>query len=211
MRLQSRTWLVAFFAFQWGAGGAPGQGTFVKVPESSKQGCQVRDLDPGLPPTVRKRRIEHAGAAYHGMARSNPERKGESAVSFRISITHCKQAGTGAGDRFCPNNKVVWGGNSSWWIIETIESFNGWHGTDQGNFTQWFSGGAFGGAGYENTPVAAVSHTDEPTLAGINDSPLYFGLWASGKSFAICAWNSLRVSAPYPPAMQAVGDPFITR
>jgi hypothetical protein len=55
---------------------------------------------------ARKIRIKFAGAAYHAMARSNQERKGESAVSFRIGITPCKQGGTGAGDRFCP---PIWG------------------------------------------------------------------------------------------------------
>jgi hypothetical protein len=75
----------------------------------------------------------------------------------------------------------------------------------QGNFTQWFAQRAFGGTNYENTPVAAVSHTDEPNL-GVNDPAIYFGLWASGKIFAICAWNSR-----YTEMFQAVGDPFVRK
>ena len=34
--------------------------------------------------------------------RGNQEKWEGAAVSFRICITPCKQAGTGAGDRFCP-------------------------------------------------------------------------------------------------------------
>ncbi len=102
--------------------------------------------------------------------------------------------------------RVKWTGNSAWWVIETIESFNGWRHTGQGNFTQWFSADAFGGTDYSNTPIGAVSHTDEPGLAGVNDSRLYFGLWAQGKSFAISGWNS-RIT----PLFQAVGDPFTTK
>lgn len=34
----------------------------------------------------------------------------------------------------------------------------------------------------------------------------YFGLWAQGKSFMICAWNSYNS-----PLLQAVGDPFVKR
>jgi alpha-tubulin suppressor-like RCC1 family protein len=102
--------------------------------------------------------------------------------------------------------RVKWTGNSAWWIIETIESFNGHRATGQGNFTQWFSTDAFGGTGYENTPIGAVSHTDEPGLGGVNDSRLLFGLWAQGKIFAISGWNS-RMTRFF----QAVGDPFTTK
>jgi hypothetical protein len=94
----------------------------------------------------------------------------------------------------------------SWWIIETLESFNGQRNIGQGNFTQWFYQTAFGGTNYENTPVAAVTHTDEPGLESVNDPSKYFGLWASGKSFAISAWNSRNTGS-----FQAVGDPFVRR
>ncbi len=100
----------------------------------------------------------------------------------------------------------MWGTNSSWWIIETLESFNGQPLGGMGNFTQWFSQNAFGGVNYENTPVGAVSHTDEPTLFRVNDPSLYFGLWASGKNFAISAWYSRRTEH-----FQAVGDPFVKK
>lgn len=103
-------------------------------------------------------------------------------------------------------NILSWTGDSGWWVIETIESFNGWRHPGQGNFTQWFSPNAFGGTNYSNTPVGAVTHTDEPGLPGVNNTQIYFGAWATGKSFAICAWGS-RVT----PKFQAVGDPFVRR
>jgi hypothetical protein len=110
------------------------------------------------------------------------------------------------GNEYPRNRKVLWHGSSSWWIIETTESFNGQRSLGQGNFTQWFSASAFGGTDHENTPVGAVSHTDEPTLPRLNNPQRYFGLWASGQSFAVCAWNSRRTEH-----FQAVGDPFVTK
>jgi hypothetical protein len=102
-------------------------------------------------------------------------------------------------------NYVAWSGRSGWWIIETIESHNGWWYPEHGNFIRWFSAGAFGGTGYANTPVGAVSHTDEPG-EGANKPEVYFGLWEAGKNFAVCAWTS-RVT----PHFQAVGDPLVAK
>jgi hypothetical protein len=110
---------------------------------------------------------------------------------------------------YATSGYVKWSASSGWWIIETIESFNGLRengGSFQGFFLQWFSQNAFGGSNYSNTPVGAVSHVYEPGLAYVNDSSTYFGLWASGKSFAISAWNSRRT-----PYFQAVGDPLAKR
>lgn len=109
------------------------------------------------------------------------------------------------GDRYATTN-VVWYGNSSWYIIETSESFNGWRGFTSCNFGDWFSENAFGGTNWSNTPAGAVCHVDEPSESGVNRPSPYFGLWASGKNFAICAWNS--TNTPY---VQVVGDPFIKR
>jgi hypothetical protein len=72
----------------------------------------------------------------------------------------------------------------------------------------WFSSGAFGGANYSNTPVGAVSTVDEPYTLGASNPQIYFGLWAAGKNFAHCAWNSRNVSGMQQP-FQAVGDPFV--
>ena len=60
----------------------------------------------------------------------------------------------------------------------------------QGTFVEWFGSDAFGGSGYTNTPIGAVTHVDEPFLYGLENSQLYFGLWAGGNNFAICAWVS---------------------
>src|SRR4029077_11518230 len=111
------------------------------------------------------------------------------------------------GNAYPRNGTNHWAGQSSWWIISTIESFNGWRSPGQGNFTQWFSDIAFGGTNYQNTPVGAVCNTDEPNsvTAGV-DASQYFGLWASAKVFAICAWNSRNIHL-----FQAVGDPFVKR
>jgi hypothetical protein len=119
----------------------------------------------------------------------------------------CWGSHSSLGNEYPRNPRLVaWGGASSWWVIETPESFNGQRATGQGNFTQWFSSAAFGGTNYENTPVGAVSHTDEPFLTHVNDPGLYFGLWAGGKIFANCAWNSSRTTQ-----FQAVGDPFVKK
>jgi len=108
---------------------------------------------------------------------------------------------------YATNGYVQWSGNSSWWIIETIESWNGdRYETDQGNFIKWFSSNAFGGTNYSNTPVGAVSNVEEPYEPGPSYGAIYFGLWASGKDAGICAWNAR--NTPY---FQAVGDPLVTK
>lgn len=104
------------------------------------------------------------------------------------------------------DSKVAWVGTNRWWIIETVESFNGQRESGAGMFIKWFSAGAFGGTNYSNTPVGAVTHVDEPHIPGVNNAANYFGLWASWKNFGIAAWNSR--NTPY---FQAVGDPLIKR
>ena len=110
---------------------------------------------------------------------------------------------------YATNNTVNWSGNSGWWIIETAESWNGTRDaySGQGNFIKWFSSNAFGGTNYSNMPVGAVSSVAEPFNYGACDPQIYFGLWASGKNFAICAWNSRYNGMNF---LQAIGDPFIT-
>ena len=90
--------------------------------------------------------------------------------------------------------------------ITTLKSINGQRVGGQGQFIQWFSHNAFGGSNYSHTPVAAVSHVDEPGLDGVNDPAKYFGLWAQGKNFGITAWNSKPTDR-----FQSVGDPLVTR
>jgi hypothetical protein len=110
-------------------------------------------------------------------------------------------------NEFPGNGHVIWGGNSGWWIIETIESYNGQPcGGNMSSFYMWFSSNAFRGTNYSRTPVGGVTHVDEPGRLSVNDPYRYFGLWEAGKNFAICAWNSQRTWY-----FQAVGDPFVTK
>jgi len=111
------------------------------------------------------------------------------------------------GPDYATNGAVSWNGNSGWWIIATAESFNGQRlDPGQGTFIKWFSPNAFGGSSYSKTPICGVTHVDEPGVPGIETMSTYFGLWAIGKNFGICAWNS-RIT----PYFQAVGDPLIKR
>lgn len=70
--------------------------------------------------------------------------------------------------------------------IFSIESFNGQPAGGQSDYWMWFSTNAFDSVNYDNTPVGAITHTDEPN-ANVNLPSPYFGLWATGKNFAICA------------------------
>ncbi len=99
---------------------------------------------------------------------------------------------------------ITWQGNSGWWLINTIESWNGTQIPVQGTFDFWFLPTAFGGTNYSNTPIGAVTTVYEPGLGGKNDSSIYFSLWASAKNFGICAWTSKSSSE-----FQAIGDPLI--
>jgi alpha-tubulin suppressor-like RCC1 family protein len=116
-------------------------------------------------------------------------------------------ANGGLGGGYPTNGAVVFTGQSTWYLIETIESFNGQRGDPgQGTFLKWSLPNAFGGTNYSNTPVGMVTHVEEPQAPGCEASQVYFGLWVSGKNFAICAWNSRRT-----PYFQAVGDPFVVK
>ncbi|MCX6922010.1 MAG: hypothetical protein NT154_02135, partial [Verrucomicrobia bacterium] len=110
------------------------------------------------------------------------------------------------GSRYAITGVIKWQGNSGWWVIETHESANGIQQSGVGNYWTWFDYSSFGGTNYENTPVGAVSNTDEPYGYGGTYPNIYFGLWARGKSFAISAWNAIKTSR-----FQAVGDPFVVR
>ena len=109
------------------------------------------------------------------------------------------------------NGSVVWSGSSKWWIIETIESFNGQRDASlglggqqpQGDVEEWFASNAWGGTNYTNTPIGAVSHVEEPGLEGVNGAT-YMSLWEEGFLFSECAWASKNT-----PCFQAIGDPLL--
>ena len=101
---------------------------------------------------------------------------------------------------------------SAWYIMTSNESWNGQWGNvlgqtrdNQYTFHRWFGPNAFRGTNYENTPVGALTAVVEP-LACYVEYGTYFRLWASGKPFALCAWNT-----PIATAVQATGDPLVKR
>ena len=111
------------------------------------------------------------------------------------------------GQNYAVNGELNWTGRSTWFVIATIESFNGdINESGMGNFIQWFSPNAFGGSSYANTPVGAVTHVEEPGLPGIENMQAYFGYWAAGCNFATSAWQAC--NTPY---YMVVGDPLVRR
>jgi alpha-tubulin suppressor-like RCC1 family protein len=120
--------------------------------------------------------------------------------------------GTGPGrtNSFATNGQVLFFGNSSWYIMTTIDSFDGQRSTFQASFLTWFASNAFGGTNYSNTPVGAVSTVDEPGVTGKPSPYYYYGSWASGKPFGISAWWGQSVGFGTPGIrFQATGDPFV--
>lgn len=107
---------------------------------------------------------------------------------------------------------VKFSGASGWYIMNSNESWNGQWGNEQGetrdgqySFHLWFDTMAFGGTNYSNTPVGAVTTTTEPGGACYALPQSYLPLWAAGKNFAICAWQSQGST------VQATGDPLVRR
>ena len=119
----------------------------------------------------------------------------------------CWGAHSSLGANYATDGTVQWKGNSGWWIIRTLESYNGQKiDPGQGTFVKWFSSNAFGGTNYSNTPIGASSNLEEPGLESSTTTSAYFSLWASGKNFGICAWNAVNTYF-----FQVVGDPFLTK
>jgi alpha-tubulin suppressor-like RCC1 family protein len=121
-------------------------------------------------------------------------------------------------------------GQSAWYVMTTIDSFDGQRDTDpsdpefvQANFLSWFTTNSFGGTNYSNTPVGALTTVNEPLLPGKPNPATFYGEWAAGKSFAISAWaaNSDWMGVDWigygytpfngGPQFQAVGDPFVRK
>jgi hypothetical protein len=110
-------------------------------------------------------------------------------------------------------------GQSGWYIMTTIDSFDGQRDTDpsqhdfvQANFLSWFTTNSFGGTNYSNTPVGAVTTVEEPQVQGHVNPAVYFGDWEAGKSFAISAWAAQTIGNGLPGIyFQAVGDPFVKK
>ncbi len=107
------------------------------------------------------------------------------------------------------NGNVRFHGNSEWFIIATVESYNGMlekNYSPHGDYGEWFSPIAFYRSNYEATPIGAVCHVEEPLGFGVQDPGIYFGLWSRGRYFSICAWRSART-----PRLLVVGDPLVIK
>ena len=153
--------------------------------------------------------VVQAGAAPASVIYTNVTDNGlASHITNGINVAGYLSEGfhSSLGSDYATNGFIKWTGSCSWYLIETIESFNGQRAGDGGNFIRWFSSGAFGGANYSNTPIGAVTHVEEPGEVGVNDASTYFGLWAAGRNFATCAWQSRNTVY-----FQAIGDPLITK
>jgi alpha-tubulin suppressor-like RCC1 family protein len=150
------------------------------------------------------------GVIAAGAAQSNVVYVGASThISYGTNVAGYLTWGgnAGQGGDYPTNGSVVFTGESGWWIIETVESYNGQRfRLNQGTFMRWFAANAFGGANFANTPAGAVCHVDEPGYSDVNDASLYFAYWHLSHRFAHCAWNSRQT-----PFFLAVGDPLITR
>jgi hypothetical protein len=127
-------------------------------------------------------------------------------ITYGTNVVGYYTTGTDGGLGVNYYTNVNFQANSGWYIMETVDSLNGQRSEAvQGGVLQWFSANAFGGTNYSSTPIGAVCHVDEPYVYADKTAP-YFGLWAAGKCFAICAWNSCNTLE-----FQAVGDPFVVK
>ena len=108
-----------------------------------------------------------------------------------------------------PNDgSIVFSGKSNWFLVKTIESYNGMQGggpNSQGCFEKFFYSTAFGGTSYSNTPVGFAGHTDEPTISGV-EAESYLINWDLGLLACECAWGSR--CTPY---FAFWGDPLVKR
>jgi hypothetical protein len=111
----------------------------------------------------------------------------------------------GQGGDYPTDGSVVFSGNSSWYVIKTIESYNGQRTSYQGNVAKWFSQNAFGSKNYEFNPVGAVAHTDEPGYGGINNSA-FFSSWDRGNPLIEAAWSTRKTDY-----FMTIGDPFLKK
>lgn len=136
-------------------------------------------------------------------------RQGDSHIVSAVDVTGYMTWGINGG--YAKNyvkDKINFTGKSNWYLLQTVESFNGQlqqENPNQSNYKAWFSADAFGGTNYSNTPAAAVTHVEEPQLGGMNNEH-YFECWDRNNLFIDCAWYSRQT-----PFFAAKGDPWITK
>ena len=114
-----------------------------------------------VPPA--KQGLVEAGASAQITYRSGSERETPHPTD-QINVAGYVSHGcyTSLGNTYAVNGKVKFLGHSGWFVMATIESFNGRRNTQatgQGSFIHWFSRTAFGGSNYSNTPVGAVTYS----------------------------------------------------
>jgi hypothetical protein len=113
---------------------------------------------------------------------------------------------------YATNGDVKFRGTNGWFIMATVDSFNGQRDSFQTGFIQWFAASAFGGTNYSNTPIGTVDHVDEPTTGGEEDDYTYYRDWALGKPFGITVWDALHNNYLNDFVHCAAnGDPFVSR
>lgn len=122
-------------------------------------------------------------------------------VGYQSWGTHNGYWATGS---FVTDGSLVFTGFSKWFLLSTVESYNGIRGGfGQSSYTDYFKSNAFGGTSYSNTPIGFVGHVNEPFVNGI-ETYQYFKAWAEGLNFAETAW-----SGRLTPSFIAVGDPLV--
>jgi hypothetical protein len=115
----------------------------------------------------------------------------------------------GPNNSFATNGQVTFSGSSGWFIMATVDSFNGERETGQAGFLTWFATNAFLGTNYSTTPIGAVTHVDEPYTDGEENTYVYYRDWAVGRPFGITAWHALFSNGNYNfKECAVVGDPF---
>jgi len=115
---------------------------------------------------------------------------------------------------FVGTNYIRFFGDSRWFIMTTVDSYDGRRDAGEAGFLTWFAASSFGGTNYSNTPVGAVTTVEEPYIFGKVTPDVYYGDWAAGKSFAISAWAAQPLGwarSGTERYFQAVGDPFVTK
>lgn len=119
------------------------------------------------------------------------------------------------GGNYPADGTLSFSGKSNWYLVATVESFNGIINSGQGWFGEWFSATGGGGTSYSRTPIGMSCQTDEPSVAGIANQA-FFCNWELGMNFAMCAWGSRNApnGSPYATTngtggFMAVGDPLV--
>ena len=127
---------------------------------------------------------------------------------------------------YSTNGQVVFTGYN-WYIMSTRESYNGvnlayngnvglWGDENDGNqlfdlhgtIFSWLKSGAFSGAKYENCPVGAVGHCQEP--GDMANGYAYWIMWQSGHPFIECAYRS-RDTIYGAASWTCIGDPLLMK